>query len=77
MADERFLSVYRYNVHQNDGCHVYSAIADDELWQALWLRIDFHSHPLYNPPNGNNGKLFISTLAAEWKGEREQTWNSE
>ena len=77
MVDKRLISVYGDTVHQNDGRHIHGGIVDDELWQALWLRIVSYPHSLYNPSNGHIGKLFISTVTAEWRGVRERKWNSE
>ena len=53
---------------------------DDPCNQQWHIKIDFSLHQHFTlkwSPNGSIVKLFVSTLAAEWKGVREWKWSSE
>ncbi len=52
-------------------------IADNGIWQGRYNRVVSHPHPMYNPPKEGVGQRVIATLAREFRGMREQKWNSE
>jgi hypothetical protein len=76
-ADRLLDTVYGDHPHANDGCHLDGSIPSDRSWQRRWKRIAQISPTHYDVPKGKVGRRFVATLAREFRGARERSWNSE
>ncbi len=76
-CDNQLIAVFGDSIHCNDGNHLDGGIADNGVWQGRYDRVVSHPHPMYNPPKGGIGQRVIAKLAREFRGMREQKWNSE
>ncbi len=50
---------------------------DDGIWQGRYDHVVSHPHLMYYPPKGGVGQRVVAMLAREFRGVREQKWNSE
>eukprot|EP00957_Ditylum_brightwellii_P156629 11921150-Ditylum_brightwellii.AAC.1 len=64
-------------MHDNDGSHLNSIVADDKVWQGYWEAITALSSQWYDLPSGAVGRRFIFLLAEILGGIIGQKWSSE
>jgi hypothetical protein len=65
-------------IHQNDGCHLHSGMANNKEMFWLYDQVVSYPHPLYSPlPKGPIGRRFIYGLRNKWKKARKQKTSSE
>jgi hypothetical protein len=76
-CDNQLIAVFVDSIHCNDGRHLDGGIADDSVWQGWYDRAVSHPHPMYYLPKGGISQRIVATLAREFRGVREQKWNSE
>ena len=69
--------MYGDTIHRNDGRNLHGGAEDDAEWQRRYDRVVAHPHRLELPPRTAEGKRFVRSLAAEWRGVQEGRWNSE
>jgi hypothetical protein len=69
--------VYVDHVHQNDGTHLDSGIADYLIWQDYHKCLVVYPQKQYDAPKGAVGCHFISMLMELLRGIKEHKWNSE
>ena len=67
-------SVYRGNLHRNDGNHIYGGVANDAVWLRRWRHIRHLTTRLYNALTGHIGCRFVKLLIMELKGVRNREW---
>ena len=76
-ADRRLMTVYGDTIHRNDGRHLDGGVEDDEAMQRLYDKVVSHPHPMYSPPKGKVGNLFLTRFTAELRKVRARETNSE
>ena len=76
-ADRMMDKVYGDHVHQNDGTHLDSGIADYLIWQDYHKCLVVYPQKQYDAPKGAVGCHFISMLMELLRGIKERKWNSE
>ena len=69
--------MYGDTIHQNDRWHLHGGVEDDEAMQYLYDKVVSHPHPMYSPPKGEVGNLFLARYTAELRKVRARETNSE
>jgi hypothetical protein len=76
-SDQLLDDVYGDWPHHNNGKHLNGGVAEDAAWQRRWRWLVALPTTHYSVPKGKVGRRFIQILAAEFRGVRARTWNSE
>ena len=76
-ADRRLQTVYGDTIHRNDGRHLHGGVDNNHVMMALYDRVVSHPHPMYSPPKGKMGNLFLRQFATELRKVRSRETNSE
>ena len=74
-ADIKLNRMFGDHPHDNNGTHLDGNIPDDCLWQRWWKWSSKLSTT--NVLQGHVGRRFMNTLANEFRGILDRTWNSE
>ena len=70
------VEVYGDHLHHNYGIHLDRDMADEALWKRRWRRLATQLSRCYSTLPGALGERFTACLAEEWRGFRDQKWNS-